>query len=138
MMMAIRIRGYDKADIIFIGVSRCGKTPSCLYMALQYGILAANYPFTEDELWIFILPSRLRPYKKNYLAYLLMPNVYNKFEPNAAVVVNMPRLSNAASEVAEVEAMYQREGISFINSTYFSIEEIATKVLALSGVKRKL
>ena len=59
----IKTRGYNKADIILIGVSRCGKTPSCIYMALQYGILAANYPFTEDDLIGFHLPlTTISPY----------------------------------------------------------------------------
>ncbi len=53
-----RTRHYDSADIILVGVSRCGKTPTCLYMAMQYGIRAANYPLTEDDMESCSYPDR--------------------------------------------------------------------------------
>src|SRR3989344_7272780 len=52
-----RTHYYDKADLILVGVSRCGKTPTCLYMAMQYGIRAANYPLTEDDMESLQLPA---------------------------------------------------------------------------------
>ena len=59
----IKITDYNKADIILLGVSRSGKTPSCLYMAIHFGVLAANYPITEEDLLFFNLPEFLYPYK---------------------------------------------------------------------------
>jgi regulator of PEP synthase PpsR (kinase-PPPase family) len=134
----IKIRGYDKADIILIGVSRCGKTPSCLYMALQYGILAANYPFTEDDLIGFHLPDLLRPYKQKLFGLTIDPlrlqQIRSERRPNSKY--SSPE--QCRLEVSEVEAMYQKEKIPYINSTKYSIEEISTKVLAAAGLQRKI
>lgn len=55
-----RTHYYDKADLILVGVSRCGKTPTCLYMAMQFGIRAANYPLTEDDMERLQLPAVLK------------------------------------------------------------------------------
>lgn len=134
----VKTRGYDKADIILIGVSRCGKTPSCLYMALQYGILAANYPFTEDDLVGFHLPDALRPYKHKLFGLTIdtqrLQQIRTERRPNSKYA----SAEQCRLEVTEVEAMYQKEKIPYINSTKYSIEEIATKILAISGLQRKI
>ncbi|HDV5714625.1 TPA: kinase/pyrophosphorylase [Legionella pneumophila] len=134
----IKTRGYDKADIILIGVSRCGKTPSCLYMALQYGILAANYPFTEEDLVGFRLPEVLRPYKQKLFGLTIdaqrLQQIRSERRPNSKYA----SAEQCRLEVTEVEAMYQRENIPYINSTKYSIEEISTKVLAIAGLQRKI
>ncbi len=134
----IKTRDYDKADIILIGVSRCGKTPSCLYMALQFGVLAANYPFTDDDLVDFRLPELLRPYKQKLFGltidYQRLQHIRTERRPNSQYAsVEQCRL-----ETSEVEAMYQKENIPFINSTRYSIEEIATKIMTAAGIARRL
>lgn len=134
----IKTRGYENADIILIGVSRCGKTPSCLYMALQYGILAANYPFTEDDLTGFHLPDVLRPHKNKLFGLTIdtqrLQHIRSERRPNSKYA----SAEQCRLEVMEVEAIYHKEKIPYINSTKFSIEEIATKILAISGLQRKL
>jgi len=134
----IKTRGYDQADIILIGVSRCGKTPSCLYMALQYGILAANYPFTEDDLVGFHLPEVLKPFKKKLFGLTIdtqrLHHIRSERRPNSKYA----SAEQCRIEVTEVEAMYQHEKIPYLNSTKFSIEEIATKVLASAGLQRRI
>ncbi len=134
----IKTRGYGKADIILIGVSRCGKTPSCLYMALQYGILAANYPFTEEDLIGFKLPEVLRPYKQKLFGLTIdtqrLQQIRSERRPNSKYA----SAEQCRLEVTEVETMYQKEKIPYINSTKYSIEEIATKVLAAAGLQRKI
>jgi regulator of PEP synthase PpsR (kinase-PPPase family) len=134
----IRTRGYDKADIILIGVSRCGKTPSCLYMALQYGILAANYPFTEEDLTDFKLPEILRSYKQKLFGLTIdshrLQQIRSERRPNSKYASS----EQCRLEVTEVESMYKNEKIPYINSTKYSIEEIATKVLATAGLQRKI
>lgn len=133
----IKVRGYDKADIILIGVSRCGKTPSCLYMALHFGILAANYPFTEEDLTHFQLPDSLRPYKSKLFGLTIDPERLQHIRTERRPNSQYASAEQCRLEVAEVEAMYRRENIPYLNSTRFSIEEIATKVLAIAGIKRK-
>jgi regulator of PEP synthase PpsR (kinase-PPPase family) len=133
----VKTRGYDKADIILIGVSRCGKTPSCLYMALQFGILAANYPFTEEDLINFRLPDSLRPYKNKLFGLTIDTNRLQQIRSERRPNSRYSSTAQCQLEVAEVETMYKLEKIPFLNSTKFSVEEIATKILASSGIKRK-
>jgi regulator of PEP synthase PpsR (kinase-PPPase family) len=134
----IKLQDYDKADIILIGVSRCGKTPSCLYMALQFGILAANYPFTEDELSFLHLPEVLKPHKKKLFGLTIDPqrlqHIRSERRPNSRYA----SAEQCQLEVSEVETMYRNEKIPFLNSTRYSIEEITTKIMAAASIKRKI
>lgn len=134
----IKMRGYAEADIILIGVSRCGKTPSCIYMALQYGILAANYPFTDDDLAGFHLPASLRAYKSKLFGLTIDPHRLQQIRTERRPNSQYASAEQCRLEVSEVESMYRKEGIPYINSTKFSIEEIATKILAASGLHRKI
>ncbi|RUR12212.1 pyruvate, water dikinase regulatory protein [Legionella sp. km772] len=134
----VKTKGYDKADIILIGVSRCGKTPSCLYMALQYGILAANYPFTDEDLSYFHLPEVLKAYKEKLFGLTIdverLQQIRTERRPNSKYASP----EQCRLEVTEVEEMYKRERIPYLNSTKYSIEEISTKILAAAGLKRKI
>lgn len=133
----IKVRGYEKADIILIGVSRCGKTPSCLYMALHFGVLAANYPFTEEDLTNFRLPEVLKPYRHKLFGLTIDPERLRQIRTERRPNSTYSSVEQCRREVAEVEAMYKRENIPYLNSTRYSIEEISTKVLAIAGIKRK-
>lgn len=134
----VKVRGYDKADIILVGVSRTGKTPSCLYMALQFGILAANYPFTEDDLTHFRLPDALIPYKNKLFGLTIDPKRLQHIRTGRLPNTVYSSGDQCQIEVSEVEAMYKKEKIPFINSTRYSIEEIATKIMAIAKLQRKI
>jgi regulator of PEP synthase PpsR (kinase-PPPase family) len=134
----LKPRGYDKADIILIGVSRCGKTPSCLYMALQFGILAANYPFTNNDLSDFKLPDILKPYKNKLFGLTIDPQRLQQIRTERRPNSQYASAEQCRLEVSEVEAMYKHEKIPFINSTRYSIEEIATKIMSIAGLQRKI
>lgn len=133
----IKIRGYEKADIILIGVSRCGKTPSCLYMALHFGIMAANYPFTDEDVISNRLPECLRPFKSKLFGLTIdaerLQHIRTERRPNSQYA----SAEQCRLEVAEVEELYKRENIPYLNSTRFSIEEIATKILSIAKIQRK-
>ena len=133
----IKTRGYEKADIILIGVSRCGKTPTCLYMALQFGILAANYPFTDDDVTHFHLPESLTPHKNKLFGLTIDPQRLQHIRTERCPNSHYASPEQCRIEVSEIEAMYQKEKIPYINSTRYSIEEIATKILAIAGIKRR-
>ena len=134
----VKINGYTNADIILIGVSRSGKTPCCLYMALQFGILAANYPFTEEDFTHFQLPEHLRPFKNKLFGLTIDPvrlhDIRSERRPNS----NYAQIDVCRREINDVENMYRAEKIPFINSTRFSIEEIVTKIMATAKLKREL
>lgn len=134
----VKIREYDQADIILIGVSRCGKTPSCLYMALQFGILTANYPFTDEELRELKLPEALRPYKSKLFGLSIDPVRLHQIRSERRPNSQYASAEQCRVEITEVEEMYKKERIPFLNSTHFSIEEIATKIMAAAGLKRKI
>ncbi|RMF19094.1 MAG: kinase/pyrophosphorylase [Gammaproteobacteria bacterium] len=133
-----RTRYYDEADIILVGVSRSGKTPTCIYLALQYGIKAANFPITEEDIQDQRLPRQLRPYKEKIFGLTIDPErlaaIRNERKPNSRYASP----SQCRYEVEEVELMYRRERIPFVNSTDHSVEEIATRVILQSGLKRRV
>ncbi|WP_426417428.1 posphoenolpyruvate synthetase regulatory kinase/phosphorylase PpsR [Aestuariirhabdus sp. LZHN29] len=133
-----RTRHYDKADIILIGVSRCGKTPTCLYLALQFGIRAANYPITEEDMEDFRLPAPLQPHRHKLFGLTIDPQrlvaIRSERRPNSRYA--SPR--QCQMEVAEVERLLAKERISCINTTRFSVEEIATRIIAEAGIARRL
>jgi [pyruvate, water dikinase]-phosphate phosphotransferase / [pyruvate, water dikinase] kinase len=132
----IRAQGYEKADIILIGVSRSGKTPSCLYMALHFGIMAANFPFTEDILNWHDLPESLKPYKKKLFGLTIHPERLQHIRSERSPGSHYATLDQCRREILELEDLYKRERIPYLDSTKFSIEEIATRILAMTGLKR--
>ena len=134
----MKLEGYNIADIILIGVSRCGKTPSCLYMALQFGVFAANYPLTDDVLTDCILPEVLRPYKHKLFGLTIDPQRLSNIREERRPNTQYSSLLQCRREVNDVEKMYKYERIPYINSTTFSIEEIATKIMSLAQLKRKI
>lgn len=132
-----RIHHYDKADVILIGVSRSGKTPTCIYMALQFGVRAANYPITDDDLLDTELPKALRPHKHKLFGLTIDPERLSSIRNERRANSNYASLRQCQREVEEVEALYQRHNISFLDSTHYSIEEIATKIMAQTGIERR-
>lgn len=133
-----RTQHYSKADIILTGVSRCGKTPSCLYMALQFGIRAANYPLTEEDLENSHLPDVLQPYKHKLYGLTIDPfqlvSIRHERRPNSRYA----SLDQCELEVRTVERLFMTAKIPSINTTHFSIEEIATRIIAEMGLERRL
>jgi [pyruvate, water dikinase]-phosphate phosphotransferase / [pyruvate, water dikinase] kinase len=122
-------RDLQQADVILVGVSRSGKTPTSLYLAMQHGIKAANYPLIPEDFERRTLPSSLAPYKSKCFGLTIAPDrlseIRNERRPNSKYA----SLENCRYEVAEAEAMMRREGIAWLSSTHKSIEEIATTIL---------
>ncbi len=134
----ITTRHYGNADVIIIGVSRSGKTPVSLYLALQYGIRAANYPLTDEDLETTILPSSLEPYRDKIFGLVIDPTRLQKirFErrPNSRYS-SMPQCNH---EIMAIKKILKRERISFVDSTAMSIEEIATTIIQNADLKKSI
>jgi len=117
------------ADVILVGVSRCGKTPTSLYLAMQYGIKAANYPLIPEDFERGKLPGSLLHYKKKIFGLSIAPDrlaeVRNERRPGSKYAA----IENCRYEINEAEKMMRREGIRWMSSTAKSIEEIATMIL---------
>ncbi len=131
------ISNYADADIILLGVSRTGKTPTSLYLALQYGIKAANYPLTEDDnIENLQLPKVLRPHVHKIYGLTLEPKRLHEIRSKRREGSRYASLAQCRFEIQQVENMYRREGIPFLDSTHFSVEEIAAKILAETNLER--
>jgi hypothetical protein len=112
-----------------VGVSRSGKTPTCLYLALQYGIRAANYPLTPEDFGKPILPKLLLPHRHKLFGLTITPDrlvqIRSERRPNSTYA----SLDNCRFEVKEAEAMMRQQGVTFISTTHKSIEEIASTII---------
>ncbi len=128
-------RDYDKADIILVGVSRSGKTPTCLYMALQFGVRAANYPITEDDLDEMDLPKVLRPFKKKIYGLTINPRHLQAIRQERKPDSRYAAARTCDNEIRGVESILRRAGIPFVDTTHYSIEEISTRILADKGLR---
>ena len=129
---------YDDADVILVGVSRSGKTPTCLYMALHYGVRAANYPLTDDDLEAAELPKRLRPHRRKLFGLTIDPVRLQKIRQERKPNSRYAKLETCQAEVAAAEALFRQEAIPALSTTHTSIEEIAGKVLAQQGIHRHM
>ncbi|TPE54574.1 kinase/pyrophosphorylase [Maribrevibacterium harenarium] len=124
------IKNYDEAEIILLGVSRSGKTPTSLYLAMQYGIKAANYPLNEDDFTQVGLPKILRPHKQKLYGLTIDPVRLHEIRTGRMASSKYASPRQCRYEVDEVEAIYRQERIPFLNTTRLSVEEISTKVMA--------
>jgi len=122
-------KSLAEADVILVGVSRSGKTPTSLYLAMQHGIKAANYPLIPEDFERGKLPSTLMPFKAKCFGLTIDPDrlarIRNERRPNSKYA----SIDNCRYEVREGETMMKREGIAWLSSTHKSIEEIATTIL---------
>jgi regulator of PEP synthase PpsR (kinase-PPPase family) len=122
-------KNLAQADVILVGVSRSGKTPTSLYLAMQHGVKAANYPLIPDDFERGYLPSTLAPFKAKCFGLTIDPERLNQIRHERRPNSKYASLENCRYEVAEAETMMRREGIAWLSSTHKSIEEIATTIL---------
>ena len=131
-----KTRNYDESDIILLGVSRTGKTPSCLYLALQFGLKAANYPITEEDMDSDILPVPIRPFKGRLYGLTTeahrLANIRQERRPDS----RYSSIEQCRFELRATEEMYHRHNIPYLNTTTMSVEEIAAKIVEDTGLHR--
>lgn len=131
------IHGLEQADVILVGVSRCGKTPTSLYLAMQYAIKAANFPLIPEDFDRGSLPATLAPYRNKLFGLSIQPSrlAEVRFErrPNS----DYASLKQCRYEVAQAERLMRMENIPWLSTTTKSIEEISTKVLDEVGLDRR-
>lgn len=126
--------GLDTADIILIGVSRSGKTPTCLYLALQFGIRAANYPLTPDDFAEDGLPRALLPHWKKLFGLTISPERLHQIRSERKVGSAYASLENCRKEIGLAQGLFRSERIPHLDTTTMSVEEIAITVLHASGL----
>ncbi|HBZ16915.1 pyruvate, water dikinase regulatory protein [Pantoea sp. NPDC088449] len=134
----ISLRGLEDAQVILLGVSRCGKTPTSLYLAMQFGVRAANYPFIADDMDNLKLPPALRAHQHKLFGLTIDPERLEAIRQERAENTRYASLRQCRLEVGEVEALFRTNQIRYLNSTNYSVEEIATKILDIMGLSRSM
>ncbi len=131
-----RIRDYDKAEIIMIGVSRSGKTPTCLYLAMQFGFRAANYPITEEDIVSGKLPEPIKAFRARLHGLTIDARRLASIREERRPGSRYASVEQCRLEVRQVESLFRSHDIPFINTTNMSVEEIATRVVQTRGMER--
>ncbi|MCJ7590382.1 MAG: kinase/pyrophosphorylase [Woeseiaceae bacterium] len=131
-------RNYDVADVILVGVSRSGKTPTCLYLALQYGVYAANYPLTDEEFESGKLPDFLLQQKDKLFGLSIDPDRLRQIRKERRPMGKYSSVQQVRYELREADKIFRRYGIPHVDTTRFSIEEISSRILNSTGVERRV
>jgi len=126
------------ADLVLVGVSRCGKTPTCLYLGLQYGIRAANYPLIPEDFRDMKLPPRLDKFRKKLFGLTIQPERLSQIRHERRPNSNYALIDNCKYEIDRAEMLMRQEGIPFLDTTQSSIEELAATILHRSGIQRRV
>lgn len=124
------------ADVILVGVSRCGKTPTCLYMALQFGIRAANYPLIPEDFDAKALPAAIRDFRSKLFGLTIRPDRLQRIRSERRPGSTYASLANCEHELREADRLMRQEGIPVLDTTSRSIEELATTILQQANLQR--
>ncbi len=129
-------RDLARAQVILVGVSRCGKTPTSLYLALQFGLRAANFPLTPDDFADRALPASVLPHKERLFGLTIDPDRLHKIREERRPGSKYAALENCRYEVRECEHLLESKGIPMLDTTAKSIEEIATTITYRAKLRR--
>ena len=131
-------RDLSEADIILVGVSRCGKTPTCLYLAMQFGIRAANYPLVPEDFSAMQLPGQLRALRGRLYGLTIKPERLQQIRTERRPGSKYATLANCEFEIREAEALMRQEGIPYLDATSKSVEELATTIVHQAKLVRRV
>ena len=129
---------YDEAEVVLVGVSRSGKTPTCLYLALHFGVKAANYPLTEEDLGGSELPKHLRAHRRKLFGLTIDPVRLHQIREARRPGSGYATLETCRQEVQTAEALFKQEHLPSLSTTNTSIEEIASKVMSRLHIDKHL
>lgn len=131
-------RNYEMADVILVGVSRSGKTPTCLYLALQYGVYAANFPLTDEEFDSGTLPDFLVSQRSKLFGLTIAPARLRQIRKERRALGRYATAQQVRFELREADKIFKKYDIPFVDTTEFSIEEISSRILDSTGVERRV
>ncbi|OAV62591.1 pyruvate, water dikinase regulatory protein [Enteractinococcus helveticum] len=123
------IRALDRAELILIAPSRCGKTPTMMYLALQHGVLAANFPLIDEDFTSQTLPEPLRPFVSKCFGLTFLPARLSQIRQERRPGSNYASLSQCSWELRNAQDLYAMHGIPYVNSASMSVEEISATIL---------
>ena len=130
----IRTNQFEEADVILIGVSRSAKTPTCLYLAMNFSIKAANYPLTDDDLMNDYLPKFLKPYIDKIVGLTIEPDQLSAIRQQRRPDTDYANLKKCKEEIKQAGIIMRNHKIYILDSTAMSIEEIAVNLIKEKGL----
>ncbi|MBT8135852.1 MAG: kinase/pyrophosphorylase [Gammaproteobacteria bacterium] len=130
------MRSYEEAEVILIGVSRTGKTPTCIYLALHYGVYAANYPLTDEDFEMSGLPKTVQRYRNKLFGLTIDADQLRRIREERRPDSRYASMQQINFELRESMAMFRRNGISYADTTDSSIEEISSTILDTMEIDR--
>ena len=133
-----KTKNYDHADVIIIGLSRSGKTPTCLYLGMQFSISAANFPITEEDLDDSSLPKVLQPYRQKLFGLLIDPKRLASIREERYANSRYASMQQCEFETRQYKAVLERYKIPHLDSTHLSIEELSTRIMDRVGIERQI
>jgi len=125
----VRPDQYDQSDVILVGVSRCGKTPTSLLLAMNFSLKACNYPLTDEELERDELPKRLKPWRSKIAGLSIDVRTLAAIRQKRRASSHYASESICRREVKAAERMFEQAGIPVFDTTNTSIEEIASSII---------
>ena len=131
-------RNYHRADVILTGVSRSGKTPTCLYLALHYGVFPANYPLADEEFETGRLPETLQEFRDKVYGLTISSERLQQVRRERRPGSRYASAQQVNFELRSAEALFRKNGIPYLDTSECSIEEIASKVMLALGLKRDM
>ena len=130
-------RHYDKADVILIGVSRSAKTPTCLYLAMNFFIKAANYPLTDDELKQHALPDFLLRYRDKLAGLTIRPDQLSVIREQRRPGSAYADIQTCREEIRRAERIMNDHNLYVLDSSAISIEELAVGIVKEKGLLKR-
>jgi len=134
----VAMADYDKSDIILVGVSRSGKTPTCLFLALRYGIFASNYPLTEEDLEESKIPKALAPFRSKLYGLSISPERLRSIRMARRGEGKYSSQQQVNFESRAALTLFQKNHIPFSDTTHSSIEEVASRIFAETKLVRRI
>ncbi|MBX2839182.1 MAG: kinase/pyrophosphorylase [Gammaproteobacteria bacterium] len=129
---------YGRAELIIVGVSRCGKTPTSLYLSMHYGIYASNYPVTGEELGSQELPESLQAHKHKLFGLTIDPFRLMQIRQERYADSQYSAIETCQREIAQVEAIFRANDIPYMNTTKMSVEEIGATIVHRTDLQRHI
>jgi regulator of PEP synthase PpsR (kinase-PPPase family) len=123
------VRSLEKADVILVAPSRCGKTPTAMYLALQHGLFVANYPIVDEDLEVTELPRPVRQLRQRCFGLMTSPQRLSAVRQERRPGSQYASLEQCTFELRRTEAMFKRHGLPVVDSSTKSVEEISTMIL---------
>ncbi len=120
---------FQRADVVLIGVSRVGKTPTCLYLAMHFGLNAANYPLTEEDFARGDVPEIAWNCRHKLYGLTIDPQRLHLIRKERWAGSTYASLRRCEDDVRRAGMIFNRLGIPVLNTTSQSIEEISSHII---------